>query len=35
MQQPSGDFDLPAESDPLWQRIETKRVVRDYCFGFD
>ena len=35
MQQPSSDFDMVAESDPLWQRIETKRVVCDYSFLFD
>jgi hypothetical protein len=35
MQQPAGDFDLVAESDPLWQHIETKCVVRDYHFLLD
>jgi hypothetical protein len=32
MQQPAGDFDLVTESDPFWQRIETKCVVCDYLF---
>ena len=35
MQQPARDFDLVAESDPLWQPIETKCVVRDYHFLLD
>jgi hypothetical protein len=35
MQQPAGDFDLFGKSDPLWQRIETKRVVRNYRFLVD
>jgi hypothetical protein len=32
MQEPPGDFDLVAESDPFWQRIETECVVCDYHF---
>jgi hypothetical protein len=35
MQQPAGDFDLVAESQPLWQRIETKCVLCDYHFLLD
>jgi hypothetical protein len=35
MQQPAGDFDLVAENDPLWQRIETKCVVWNYHFLLD
>jgi hypothetical protein len=35
MQQPAGDLDLVAESDPLGQRVETKCVVCDYHFLLD
>lgn len=35
MQQPAGHFDLVAESDPVWQRVETKCVVCRYHFLVD
>jgi hypothetical protein len=27
MQEPARDFDLLAESDPFWQRVEIKHVI--------
>jgi hypothetical protein len=35
MQQPTGDFDSVRETNPIWRRIETERVVRNRRFLSD